>query len=63
MFTLRLCLRICTIVLNVLIIFLAIFFWRDDLKPIDRTFLAVSDLKYIEFIERVYNGGEKMLAL
>jgi len=63
MFTLRLCLRICTIVLNVLIIFLAIFFWRDDLKPIDRTFLVMSDLNYIEFIERVYNGGEKILAL
>jgi len=56
----RLILRILTILLNTMILFLAIFFWIGKVEPVKRGFLVMKDLKYIEFIERIYNGNLQM---
>jgi len=39
---------------------MAVYFWRGELKEVKRGFLIMRDLKYIEFIERIYNGNEQM---
>ena len=56
----RLILRISTVLMNSMILFLAMYFWIGELKPVKRGFLVMRDLKYIEFIERIYNGNSKM---
>ena len=45
---------------NTTILFLSIYFWIGELQPVQRGFLVMRDLKYIEFIERIYNGNSKM---
>jgi len=52
--------RISTILMNSMILCLAMYFWIGELKPVERGFLVMRDLKYIEFIERIYNGNSKM---
>ena len=52
--------RVSAIVINAMILFLAIYFWRGELQPVKRGFLVMKDLKYIEFIERMYNGNANM---
>jgi len=57
----RLVLRIGTVLMNSNIIFLAFFFWTMQLKDIPREDLYENEYKYVEFIERVYNGNNKIL--
>jgi len=56
----RLIFRVSTIVINSMILFLTMYFWRGELQPIKRGFLVIQDLKYVEFIERMYNGNVNM---
>jgi hypothetical protein len=46
--------------MNAVILFLSAYCWRTKLKKIDRAFLVMKDLKYVEFIEKVYNSNKKM---
>jgi len=56
----RFILRTSTVLMNLIIVILALCFWNLDFVEVPRENIFEHEYKYIEFIERVYNGNVQM---
>ena len=56
----RFVLRSSTVLMNFIIVILAFCFWKFEFVEVPRKNIIIHEYRYIEFIERVYNGNKQM---